>query len=330
MDTPPAFDTPVLLVVWRRPHELRQVIKAVRSVAPSRIFVACDGPNHQRLGEAEKVAATRQVIEQEIDWPCDIKRLYSDVNQGCRLGVSRAINWFFEEVEEGIILEDDCVPHPDFFTYCSIMLDRYRSDTRVWCVSGNNFLDADWSGDGDYFFSQIPMSWGWASWRSRWNFYDSDLHLWPLTKKYSVLQSLMPDSLMRSYWTSIWEKLWTRDTPDSWAYRWAFTCVVNRGLTVLPKVNLVQNVGFGVDATHTISHRLIRPTSPLETPSLTAPRLVASLHVNDIFIFDHHFGGKWMRFPLSLVKPFASLIRLFLRFFRASFQPLSSLLSSFR
>ena len=133
-----ASATPLLLIAWRRPHTLRQVIDAIRPVAPTRLFVACDGPNPDRPGEAEKVAATRQVIEQEIDWPCQIERLYSDVNQGCRLGVSRAISWFFEQVEEGIILEDDCVPHPDFFPYCASLLERYRHDLRVWESTARN------------------------------------------------------------------------------------------------------------------------------------------------------------------------------------------------
>ena len=136
--------TPLLLIAWRRPHTLRQVIDAIRPVEPTRLFVACDGPSPERPGEAEKVAATRAVIEHEINWPCKIERLYSDVNQGCRLGVSRAITWFFEQVEEGIILEDDCVPHPDFFLYCTTLLERYRHDTRVWCISGNNFRDGQW------------------------------------------------------------------------------------------------------------------------------------------------------------------------------------------
>ena len=129
-----SMNTPLLLIVWRRPHTLRQVINAIRPLAPSRLFVACDGPNPNRLGEDEKVAATRAVIDHEIDWPCHIERLYSNVNLGCRLGVSRAITWFFEHVEEGIILEDDCVPHSDFFIYCSTLLDRYRYDTSVFNV----------------------------------------------------------------------------------------------------------------------------------------------------------------------------------------------------
>jgi len=121
------FNCPILLIAWRRPETLRQVIDAIRPLAPSRIFVACDGPNPERPGEAEKVFATRAVIEHEIDWPCQIERLYYDVNQGCRLGVSRAITWFFQQVGESIILEDDCVPHPDFFPYYATMPENFRA-----------------------------------------------------------------------------------------------------------------------------------------------------------------------------------------------------------
>ena len=138
------------------------MIDAIRPAARTRVFVACDGPNPERFGEAEKVAATRAVIEHEIDWPCHIAHPYSDLNQGCRLGVRWPINWFFEQVEEGIILEDDCVPHPDFFPYCTNLLERYRHDTRVWCSRGNNFQNGQWRGDGRYYFSCYNHCWGWA------------------------------------------------------------------------------------------------------------------------------------------------------------------------
>lgn len=236
------MNTPLLLLTWRRPNTLKQVIEAIRPVAPTNLFVASDGPNLSRDGEVDKVNATRQVIQQEIDWTCDIKLFYSDVNQGCRLGVSRAISWFFDHVEEGIILEDDCVPHPDFFVFCETLLNYYRSDTRISCISGNNFFDGKWIGDGDYFFGQIPMCWGWATWKSRWCKYDSDLQLWPIAKRLNLLQSVFSDSAMCTYWAEIWDTLYLHSKPDSWAYRWALTCVVNGGLTALPKVNLVSNV----------------------------------------------------------------------------------------
>ena len=244
-------DTPLLLIAWRRPHTLSQVINAIRPVAPSRLFVACDGPNAEREGEVEKVAATRRVIDLEIDWPCRIEKLYSDVNQGCRLGVSRAITWFFEQVEEGIILEDDCVPHPDFFPYCATLLERYRHDSRVWCISGNNFQNGQWRGDGSYYFSRHNHCWGWASWRRCWQNYDSDLVQWPKLRELGFMDSIFEDPLERQRSFNIWDGLYVHNKPDSWAFRWSFTCLAQGGLTALPNVNLVNNVGFGVDATHT-------------------------------------------------------------------------------
>jgi len=246
-----SVSSPLLLIAWRRPHTLRQVIDAIRPVAPKHLYVACDGPNLERPGEAAKVAATREVIENEIDWPCHIERLYADTNQGCRLGVSRAITWFFEQVEEGIILEDDCVPHPAFFPYCATLLERYRHDTRVWCISGNNFQNGRWRGDGSYYFSRYNHCWGWASWRRCWQQYDADLRQWPALKKSGLLPSIFENAREARYWARIWDRLLAEGEPDTWDYRWTFTCLSNGGLTALPNRNLVRNVGFGEDATHT-------------------------------------------------------------------------------
>ena len=294
------MNTPILLIAWRRPHTLRQVIDAVRPVAPSRVFVACDGPNPNRLGEDKKVAATRAVIETEIDWPCQINRLYSDVNLGCRLGVSRAITWFFEQVEEGIILEDDCVPHPDFFTYCTTLLKRYRDDTRVWCISGNNFQKGQWRGDGSYYFSRYNHCWGWASWRRCWSKYDAELTQWPKLRNAKLLKTIFEDSVERQYWSDIWQKLLERGQPDTWDYQWSFTCFVNSGLTALPNRNLINNVGFDGDATHTtgngVDTSIKRGVDPSDHPSLVLRDCFA-----DRYTFDDHFGGRWMRPPFSLI-----------------------------
>ena len=289
------MNTPLLLIAWRSPHTLRQVIDAIRPVAPTRLFVACDGPNPERPDEAEKVAATRAVIEHEIDWPCQIERLYSDGNRGCRLGVSRAITWFFEQVEEGIILEDDCVPHPDFFPYCTTLLERYRHDTRVWCISGNNFQNGQWRGDGSYYFSRYNHCWGWASWRRCWQHYDADLSQWPALRDSGLLDTIFEDPLERHYWSGIWQRLLDTGEPDSWAYRWTFTCLANSGLTALPNHNLVSNVGFGEDATHTTG-------SPLQTdikhqgiqPDIL-PRFLIRDAEADQYTFNTVFGGIALR-----------------------------------
>ena len=296
-----SMNTPVLLIAWRRSNTLRQVIDAIRPVAPSRVFVACDGPNPIRLGEDEKVAATRAVIDSEIDWPCQLERFYSDTNQGCFLGVSRAITWFFEQVEEGIILEDDCVPHTDFFVYCTTLLERYRYDMRVWCISGNNFQNGHWRGDGSYYFSRYNHCWGWASWRRCWQHFDADLSHWPVLRDSGLLNAIFEDSLEATYWSRIWQRLVAEGHPDSWAYRWTFTCLANGGLTALPNRNLVNNVGFGEDATHTtggsINTSFSEGIDPNQHPSFLLRDAVA-----DHYTFDHVFGGKWQRFPLSLIR----------------------------
>jgi hypothetical protein len=302
------LEVPILLLAWRRPHTLMQVIDAIRPIAPTRIFVACDGPSEDRHGEAEKVSATRSVIEESINWSCQIERFYSDFNQGCRLGVSRAISWFFDHVDEGIILEDDCIPHPDFFPYCASLLERYRFDTRVWSISGNNFCDGPVRGDGSYYFGQIPMCWGWATWNTRWRLYDSDMSSWPVFIRHNFHALAFRDPAMRNYWCSVWNRLYVENRPDSWAYRWALTCVVNGGLTAVPNVNLVSNVGFGNDATHT-SYGLIRDKVGFGDEPFLHPSFVLQDYEADSYIFDHHFGGKVYRFPFS----FLSLIRLCLR-----------------
>ena len=303
-----SMDTPLLLIAWRRPHTLRQVIDAIRPVAPTRLYVACDGPNPERPGEAEKVAATRAVIETEIDWPCQIERLYSDVNQGCRLGVSRAITWFFEQVEEGIILEDDCVPHPDFFPYCTTLLERYRHDTRVWCISGNNFQNGQWRGDGSYYFSRYNHCWGWASWRRCWLHHDADLSQWPALRDSGLLNTIFEHPRERTYWSAIWQRLVDEGVPDSWAYRWTFTCLANNGLTALPNRNLVSNVGFGPDATHTMC--------PAEPTSIGAglkdtnpPLFLLREPVADRYTFDHVFGGISARRQKQIVQIAKSFVK---------------------
>ena len=306
------MDTPILLIAWRRPHTLRLVIDSIRSFSPTRVFIACDGPNPERPEEAEKVAMTRALIEKEIDWPCQIERLYSEVNQGCRIGVSRAISWFFEHVEQGIILEDDCVPHPDFFQYCTTLLELYKYDTRIWCISGNNFQDGQWRGDGSYYFSRYNHCWGWASWRRCWEQYDANLNAWPILRDSGRLNSIFENPKERIYWSRIWQNLVTTGQPDTWDYQWTFTCLINGGLTALPNRNLVRNVGFGEDATHTIDGEantdVIEGIDPSRHPSLLLRDIEA-----DAYTFNNSFGGKWQSFPLSLLRFLKKSFRLIVK-----------------
>jgi hypothetical protein len=298
------MQTPVLLLIWRRPHTLRRVLDALRPAAPQSVFVACDGPNPRRPGEAANVAAARELIENEIDWPCRIERVYSETNLGCRLGVSRGISWFFKHVEEGIILEDDCVPHADFFPYCSALLEAYRHDTRVWCIGGNNFQNGRWRGDGSYYFSHYFHSWGWASWRRCWDHYDAELsQLKPLIES-GLLTTIFDDPLERKHWTRLWRQLVEKGKPDSWAYRWAFTCLVNGGLIAVPNRNLVSNVGFGESATHTTfkARQAVRTPIDQDLGRIQPPAFLLRDAEADRYSFNNIFGGNQQRLPLALFR----------------------------
>jgi len=313
----------VLLLAWRRPGTTRQVIEAIRAYAPERMYVACDGPNPARPGEDQKVQATREVVEREIDWPCQVKHLYSESNLGCCNGVSKAISWFLDQEPEGIILEDDCVPNVDFFLYCESLLERFRGDERVWCISGNNFQDGQWRGDGSYYFSRYPHCWGWATWSSRWRHYDPLLSNWPTFIECDLLSSLFDDAHERSYWAQIWWQTYLDSFyATTWDYQWTFLCIANNGLTALPNRNLVSNIGFGVDATHTInvldSKHISHGLGPLQHPSLPLRNEIA-----DRYTFEHHIAGQKMRQEATLR---ARLIMPFLRRLRrASKSPLRAL-----
>jgi hypothetical protein len=290
----------VLLIAWRRPHTTRQVIDAVREYSPDRFYVACDGPSLSRPGEQEKVSATRDLIEKEVDWPCRTYHLFSNENQGCSLGPTRAISWFFENEAEGIILEDDCVPHPDFFLFCENLLNRYRDDQRIWCISGINLQDGSWRGEASYYFSRFAHCWGWASWRSRWRFFDGDLSLWPTLVKNDYLGFLFADPVERSYWSDIWWRTNLHsDTRTWWDYQWFFACLTNAGLTALPNKNLITNIGFGADATHTTDDRVSHVATE-GLGELIHPDFFLGDEVADRHTFENHIAGKHLRYKASL------------------------------
>lgn len=154
--------TAVLFLVFNRPETTKTVFEAIRKAKPKRLYIAADGPRKHREGENEKVSSVRQIVTY-VDWPCDVKTLFRDENLGCKSAVSGAITWFFNHEEEGIILEDDCLPHPDFFPFCESLLKRYANDERIWVITGNNFQNGIQRGEASYYFSRYNHVWGWAS-----------------------------------------------------------------------------------------------------------------------------------------------------------------------
>lgn len=280
--------TPVVFLIFRRPDLTARVFEAVRQAQPTKLLVVADGPRNK---EDIELCQQAQAVTENIDWNCEVLRNYSEVNLGCRERVSSGITWAFEHVEEAIILEDDCLPHPSFFVYCSNLLDYYRHDERILVISGNNFQDGCWRGDGSYYFSRYNHCWGWATWRRAWQNYDGELRGWPILKESGLLRSIFENPLEQQYWSQIWDTLYTQNQPDTWDYRWTFTCMSNGGLTVLPNTNLVSNIGFGSDATHTTQKNIQSNMLTVDIGEINHPSFVLRNCIADAYTFDYHYGG---------------------------------------
>lgn len=283
---------PVLLLIFNRPDLTEQVMDRIRKVEPSQLFVAADGPRTGVPEDPERCEQAREVATQ-VDWDCEVHTLFRDENLGLKEAVSSAISWFFEHVEAGIILEDDCVPHPTFFPYCAALLERYRNDKRVMVVSGNNFQSENRTYPGSYYFSVYNHCWGWATWEEAWVTYDGGISDWPSLRNTSWLEGWLGSDREAQYWARIFDRV-HRGEIDSWAYPWTFTCWKEHGLSILPSVNLVSNIGFGEQATHTnnadgeAGHL---PCKPISFP-LTHPNTLTRYYEADQFTSKHHFGVR--------------------------------------
>ena len=313
--TPWPLQTAVLFLVFNRPTTTAQVFDAIRKAKPLRLYVAADGPRADRADEAEKVAKVREIAT-EVDWPCEVKTLFREENLGCKRSVSGGINWFFEHEEQGIILEDDCLPHLDFFTFCETLLDRYASDHRVWVITGDNFQNGVQRGDASYYFSRYNHVWGWASWRRAWQKADMEIKFWPEWKTSAEWAAFWADSVARNYWEKIFDRIYRAEI-DTWDYPWTASVWYHGGLTATPNANLVSNIGFGPDATHTVNSG-----SSLESLAMKAlgrishPTNIIRDVTADQVVFDHVFGGQAQRFPRNLMLLFRRALYTFLHTLR--------------
>ncbi len=266
---------PVLFLVFNRPQETALVFDALRAARPSRLYVAADGPRDDRQGERAICESVREIAT-ATDWDCDVQTLFRPSNLGCKRAVSEAIDWFFEHEPEGIILEDDCLPDPTFFRFCSELLERFRDDPSIGMISGDCFNPGGVDGPASYLASRYTHIWGWATWQRAWRHYDAELIRWPSLRATPWLLEICDGAKDEAtYWATIFDSLVAGDI-DTWDYQWMFCCWWQEAVSLLPRSNLVTNVGFQPNATHTRDPRSSlanRPTEPLSFP-LVHPAIV--------------------------------------------------------
>lgn len=267
--------SPILFLIFNRPDTTKQVFEEIRKAQPPRLYIAADGPRPSREGEKELCEQTR-AIASDIDWECEVKTLFRNENLGCGKAVSQAITWFFDKEPEGIILEDDVLPHPDFFPYCDEMLERYRDDNRIGLIAGHNHIYQALQRKSSYGFLSVPHIWGWATWRNNWALYDYNLTRTSEQDFITALKTYGYNSTEIRFWKTIYNLL-KHHRYDTWDYQWAITLMSHGRLNPTPYNSLTKNIGFGSNATHT-------PKSCKEEIELITKPIYPLVHPENVLI----------------------------------------------
>ncbi|HXA01675.1 MAG TPA: hypothetical protein VNW99_06790 [Cytophagaceae bacterium] len=241
------FNTPILFLIFNRPETTLKVFEQIRKMKPKYLFISADGPRNK--AEEERCMLTRSVKD-KVDWPCDVKLRYDDKNLGCKYGVSTGITWFFDQVEEGIIIEDDCLPDLSFFRYAEELLAKYSNDERVMHVGASNFQGKDFKTEDSYYFSLYNHIWGWASWRRAWKHYNVNLDTISNNDFKQKLDKTFERKIDKAFWLEMF-KYAKSGNIDTWDYQWMFAIWMNNGIAITPAVNLISNIGFGEGGTNT-------------------------------------------------------------------------------
>lgn len=283
--TPPhPLNTAVLFLVFNRLDSTKQVFQAIRQAKPPRLYIAADGARAKKEGEAEKVKAVRNYIMQNIDWDCEVQTLFRDQNLGCKYAVSAAITWFFENEEQGIILEDDCLPSQSFFWFCEELLEKYKDDESVYLVSGDSRGSESFGMKEDYGFCKYPMIWGWASWARVWKNYDAELQDWP-EQRGGLPSSISSHKHTVVFWKKTFERMYNKEI-DTWDYQFSYLLLKNKAKCIVPRINLITNVGFGEGATHTLSaesEAANRKRYEIKIPLTHTPKAESEKKINDFY-----------------------------------------------
>lgn len=298
----PPLTTPVAFFVFNRPDTAEQVFAAIRAARPTRLLVVADGPRPDRPDEAERCRQARALVDR-VDWDCEVTTNFSEVNLGCKKRLSSGISWVFEQVEAAIILEDDCLPHPSFFPFCQAMLERYRDDERVMMIGGTNYLLDELDVEESYVFSRYFAIWGWATWRRAWRLYDIEMSEWPALKASDALALWYPEGYMRAHIGHMFDE-GHAGRINTWDIQWFYTCLFNSGLSIVPRVNMISNLGaIGTHTSGDTSNNYF-PLFALDAADLRHPRRVFPSSAYDPVFFRRKFRPTLRR------KAAASVLRL--------------------
>lgn len=277
----------ILLIGFNRPDNMKKILEVVGRVKPRKLYVALDGPRQGRDDDYVNCNKVKQLFD-DISWECEVKMNISDINLGCSKRPHTAISWALSLEEQVIILEDDCLPEIAFFEYCDELLDKYKNDTRVMLVCGTNSFGT-WETEYSYLFSKHTRIWGWATWRRAWEQFDVNIKLWGNSEIKKLLSQHFTAKEYKEEIKYYDELINAEDTTTAWDYQWGFNVMVNNGLAIIPQKNLIKNIGFGEDATHTTD--IFSKFAAMNTYDLNIPLKHPPFVMPD-YVYDKRFAKE--------------------------------------
>ena len=294
------FKIPILFLCYNRPKITNKTLKRIISYKPNKIYISVDGPKNDPKDRL-KVTKVKNIINNLRKKNIKIIKKINLKNLGCKQSNLKAINWFFKNEKMGIIIEDDCLIEKDFLKFCKIMLEKYKYNKKIFCISGSNFQHKKIQKES-YYYSKYNHCWGWATWRDRWRFNNSEITFWPKFKNSEQWNKLHQDNIEKKFWNKIFDNVF-KNNIDSWAYPWTLSVWKKKGITVTPTSNLVKNIGFGYESTHSVF--LDKKLNYLNKSKLEKkfiyPRKIEINHTADQFVFVNHFKGKNYIFPYRII-----------------------------
>jgi len=267
------FNIPIVIFLFNRPEETKILFEEIRKLAPSQLFIVADGPRENN-NEDQQLCEKVRTLASTVNWPCKVFRLFADSNIGCRNAVPKGLNWVFDQVEECIILEDDCIPDTSFFTFCATLLEYYRNDDKIMTIGGHRFDGPDLYEGQNYFFSKYPSTWGWATWKRAWKKFDINMSIWPKVRDTNWLKDILENEIYVGYWRRTFNKMY--NNLNTWDYAWTFCCWLHGGVSIRPTINMITNMGFGPTATHNKeinSSTVMRNAAAFRFPIIHPPKI---------------------------------------------------------
>ncbi len=300
---PKPLQTSILFLIYKRLTTTKQVFNQIRKAKPPKLYIAADGPRENVPDEIEKVKEVREYVLNNIDWECEVKTLFRKKNLGCGKAVSEAITWFFNNEEMGIILEDDTLPALSFFWFCEELLHKYKNDLRIGQICGFNLISKKININDSYTFSKYKSSWGWATWRRAWEYMDFEMKWLNSNYKDLIIWDMSYSKISVKHWEEVIKKIKNKEV-DTWDWQWGFSISTQGQLTIFPKKNLIANIGFGSEATHTLDKP---PLHFIKNEDIDFP-LKHPNYIVQNFFFDKIFENE--KYKIKLYK---KILPLFLK-----------------